>query len=223
MYFSVQIEFDKKLIYFGYFRIKPFFQGPKGLELGSGDGDMTKYIINDFDSLTIVDGSAELLSGIPESPKLSKIHSLFENYETDKKYNKIIMGHILEHVNNPVKLINRAKNWLAPGGKIIAIVPNAYSFHRLAAVKMGLLKNPTELNSRDISVGHRRVYTPESFENEFILAGLKVNKLGGIFFKPLANSQIQEYFSEEMMNGFYELGEDFQYNCAEIYIVCSNK
>jgi len=219
-YFTVQIAFDKKLIYLGYLTIRSYFEGPNGLELGSGDGDMTKFLKNDFERLTVVDASADLLEGIPEEPNLVKICSLFENYLPQEQFNTIIMGHILEHVEDPVSLFTQVGKWLAPGGKILAIVPNADSFHRLAAVKMGLLKEPSELNERDIAVGHRRVYSWERLARDIELAGLHIIKMGGLFFKPLSNQQINDYWTDDMIQGFYELGKEFPKNSAEIFVVC---
>ena len=71
-YFTVQISFDKKLIALDDQTLKPHLQGPEGLELKSGDGDMTKFLIGNFARLTVVDRSAELLAGIPEAPNLVK-------------------------------------------------------------------------------------------------------------------------------------------------------
>jgi hypothetical protein len=44
--------------------------------------------------------------------------------------------------------------------------------------------------------------------------------MGGVFFKPLSNQQIQEQWSEAMIQGFYELGKDFPSHAAELYAVC---
>ena len=55
------------------------------------------------------------------------------------------MEHILEHVDNPIDIMIRAKEWLSDNGVMILGVPNALSIHRLVAVKMGLLKAPNEL------------------------------------------------------------------------------
>ena len=51
-------------------------------------------------------------------------------------------------------------------------------------------------------------------------SGLKVLEMGGVYFKPLSNAQIQENWTEEMIKGFYELGKDFPDFAAEIYAVC---
>jgi hypothetical protein len=45
--------------------------------------------------------------------------------------------------------------------------------------------------------------------------------MGGVFFKPLSNGQIEEHWSKEMIQGFYELGKDFPGLSAEIYAVCA--
>jgi 2-polyprenyl-3-methyl-5-hydroxy-6-metoxy-1,4-benzoquinol methylase len=190
------------------------------LELGPAEGEMTKLLVNDFARLTIVDGASELLAQIPERVGLRKVHSLFESFQPDQKFNTIIMEHILEHIDQPVALLEKVKEWIAPGGKILVGVPNGNSIHRLVAVKMGLLEYPCQLNSRDLALGHRRVYTPDSLKLDIKAAGLELLKMGGVFFKPVSNKQIQDHWSEEMIQGFYLLGSDFSEYAAELYAVC---
>ena len=202
--------------------MKAHLQGPEGLELGPAEGEMSQFLANDFEKLTVVDGSGELLEKITPLPNLKKVHSLFEEFKPDGRYNTIIMEHILEHVDSPTELLIKVKDWLMPSGKILIGVPNGNSIHRLVAVKMGLLDHPCELNSRDHSLGHRRVYTPDTLRLDLQRAGLHLVEMGGVFFKPLSNSQIQDYWTEEMIQGFYELGKDFPDNAAELYAVCTH-
>jgi len=220
-YLKEQLDFDKRLIRFRYESLKPYLCGARGLELGPAEGEMTQFLINDFDQLTVVDGAADLLDSIPNQDKLVKIHALFENFEPDVQFDSIIMEHILEHVDEPIALLERVKSWLAPGGKLFLGVPNGNSIHRLVAVKMGLLEHQCQLNDRDHALGHRRVYTPETFQVDIETAGLVVEVMGGVYFKPLSNGQIQENWTEEMIQGFYQLGKDFPEHAAEIYTVCS--
>jgi 2-polyprenyl-3-methyl-5-hydroxy-6-metoxy-1,4-benzoquinol methylase len=219
-YLKEQLDFDKRLIRFRYQTLKPHCKGPEGLELGPAEGHMTQFLLQDFTRLTVVDGAAELLACIPDMPNLVKVHALFEEFKTDRPFNTIIMEHILEHVEHPVALLLLAKKWLAPGGRLLVGVPNGHSIHRLVAVKMGLLKEPCELNQRDQALGHRRVYTPETLRKDIEAAQLRIIETGGVFFKPLSNRQIQDHWTEEMIQGFYELGKDFPENAAEIYAVC---
>lgn len=221
-YLQEQLDFDKLLIRFRFENWDPFILGPEGLELGSGDGQMTRLLVQKFQRLTTVEGSAELLAAIPDAPNLLKVHSLFEDFKPGWKFNSIIMDHILEHIADPVALLAHVSGWLAKDGRILIGVPNGLSFHRLAAVKMGLLTDPCQLNQRDHSVGHRRVYTSQTLRTDLEKAGLKVVKMGGIFFKPLSNQQIQDHWTEEMIRGFHELGKDFQENAAELFAVCKS-
>ncbi|MFZ5874876.1 MAG: class I SAM-dependent methyltransferase [Nitrospirota bacterium] len=219
-YLKEQLDFDKRLIRFRYRTLKPHLRGPDGLELGPAEGEMTQFLLHDFPRLTVVDGSAELLARIPDAPNLTKIHALFEEFEPRQRYDTIVLEHILEHVEDPVGLLRRVSAWSAPEGRILLGVPNAHSIHRLVAVKMGLLTAPTDLNQRDHTLGHRRVYTPQTFARDIAEAGLRILQTGGVFFKPLSNQQIQDHWTEEMINGFYELGRDFPELSAELYAVC---
>ena len=219
-YREEQLDFDRRLIRFRYETLKPHLIGPRGLELGPAEGEMTQFLINDFASLTLVEGASELLVQIPERQNLIKIHALFEEFTPNELFNSIIMEHILEHVDQPVALLQRVKSWIARKGNILIGVPNGNSIHRLVAVKMGLLGGPCELNDRDIALGHRRIYTPETLRNDIESAGLEIVKMGGVFFKPLSNQQIQDHWNEEMIRGFYELGREFPDNAAELYAVC---
>lgn len=219
-YLKEQLDFDKRLIRFRYETIKPKLVGSRGLELGPAEGEMTQFLVNDFEQLTIVEGSADLLAQIPERANLTKVHALFEDYRPDQTFDSIILEHILEHVEEPVSLLSIVKNWLAPEGKLFLGVPNGNSIHRLVAVKMGLLEDPCQLNLRDQALGHRRVYTPATFRSDIEKSGLEVIEIGGVYFKPISNGQIQEHWTEEMIRGFYELGKDFPEHAAEIYAVC---
>jgi 2-polyprenyl-3-methyl-5-hydroxy-6-metoxy-1,4-benzoquinol methylase len=220
-YLHEQLDIDKYLIRFRYETLRPHFHGAVGLELGPAEGQMTQFLISDFESLTAVDGAPKLLDKIPDYPNLIKVHALFENFNPQKKFDTIIMEHILEHVDKPVALLKRIKKWLRPEGRILLGVPNGNSIHRLAAVKMGLLKHSCELNSRDIAQGHRRVYKRETLIRDIESAGIKIMELGGVFFKPLSNRQIHDSWTKDMILGFYELGKDFQENAADIYAVCN--
>lgn len=220
-YLKEQLDFDKRLIRFRYLSLKRHIQPGSCLELGPAEGEMTQFLVKDVEKLTVVDGAGELLDKIPDYPGLVKVNSLFEDFETDEKYDTIVMEHILEHVDDPVALLKRVRNWLSPAGKLLIGVPNGNSIHRLVAVKMGLLKHHCDLNGRDVALGHRRVYTSETLQNDILEAGFHPIEIGGVFFKPLSNQQIQDNWSEEMIQGFYELGKDFPEYAAELYAVCN--
>lgn len=218
-YETEQLDFDKTLISYRYATIKSFFVGKTCLEMGPADGIMTRFLTNDFEFLDLVEGSKRLLDLIPNYHNIRKYNSLFEVFDPDKHYNTIIMEHILEHIEFPKLILKKVKKWLDVKGVLIVGVPNAKSIHRLAAVKMGLLSSEYNLNERDYRLGHYRVYDLIELEKELKSVGFKIIHKGGVFFKPLSNKQIQDNWTREMKDAFFELGKDFQNNAAEIFIV----
>ena len=213
------INFDFKLTEFNYKSLKPFFRGQVALELGPAIGQMTKYLIKDFTKLHLVEGAKHLLNQIPDYKNVIKYHSFFEEFQPTIKYETIIMGHVLEHIENPVALLKVIHTWLVDNGVLLISVPNAKSLHRLAAVEMGLIKNEFDLNNRDHELGHYRVYDFKSLKDHVIEGGFNIIDQGGIFLKPLSNGQIENNWNEEMIEGFYQLGKKFPNNCAEIFMV----
>lgn len=214
--------FHSKMIDFISECTESYYSGRNCLVLGPSEGvELERILQKRFLSLTFVDGSSRVIEEVKKKiPNQEYIVSLFENMNLKNKFDTIIAHHILEHLDNPVKILTYIKKYSKPDTKIILSVPNAKSIHRMLGVKMGLLKNIYELNDSDIRVGHRKVYDFDSLEKDIICSGLKVIAKFGCFFKPFSNSQL-ENFSQEQINGFYELGKDFPENCAEIIFICS--
>jgi 2-polyprenyl-3-methyl-5-hydroxy-6-metoxy-1,4-benzoquinol methylase len=156
-------------------------------------------------------------------PDAEVYHSLFEEFYINKTYQTIILGHVLEHVDNPVLVLNHIKQFLKEDGVILAAVPNANSIHRQVAVLMGLIPDIKTFSELDKHHGHMRVYTIEEFKNDFLSAGLAIKKLGGYWLKPVSNSQIEKDWTQEMIDAFMELGEKYPEIAAEIYIVAALK
>jgi len=128
---------------------------------------------------------------------------------------------VLEHVQDPVDILARTRQWLKPGGRIFAAVPNARSVHRQAATIMGLLPQEDALNEMDRHHGHRRVFNPESFRAAFSQAGLRVDVFGGYWLKPVSNGQIESHWTPAMIEAFMQMGERYPDIAGEIYVVAS--
>lgn len=220
-YLNEQLDFDRRVIAYRFLTMERHLCGGEGLELGPADGVMTRLLLPKFSRLTIVEGAQTVLDAIPDAPNLVKVHALFEAYEPTQRFDAVIIDHVLEHVDDPVQILSRVRNWLAVHGRLLVGVPNGHSINRLLGVKMGLLKHPCELSPRDHRVGHRRVYTKPTLIADIESSGLRVLWTGGVFFKPFSAAQMQEICTDEMMAGLYELGQDFQDFAAELYAVCT--
>lgn len=196
------------------------WHGTRCLELGPAEGLMTELLASSFESLTVVDGSERFCEDLRNRfPRASVVQALFETYHPSTLFDTIVLGHVLEHVEDPTSLLRRTANWLAPGGVICAAVPNARSVHRQAAVLLGMLPEEHALNATDLHHGHRRVYDPESFRHEFLVAGLRIRVFGGYWLKPLSNAQLDAQWSAEALNAYMQIGERYPDIAAEIYVI----
>jgi len=185
---------------------------------------MAELIVQDFPEVTLVDGSETFCTGLRDRfPTATVVCCLFEEFEPGRRFETIVMGHVLEHVEDPVAVLRRAVDWIEPDGRLFAAVPNARSLHRQAAVMMGLLGNETEMNDADRHHGHRRIYTPETYRTDFLQAGWEIEVFGGYWLKPVSNQQIADSWTAEMLLSFMQLGERYPDIAGEIYVVARHR
>jgi 2-polyprenyl-3-methyl-5-hydroxy-6-metoxy-1,4-benzoquinol methylase len=197
--------------------------GDSILEMGPAEGIMTELLAATGKKLTLVEGSGLFCDSLRRRfPQSNIVHSLFEEFQSNELFDNIVLGHVLEHVEDPVDILSRAKLWLKPGmGRLFAAVPNARSVHRQAATIMGILRQEDALNEMDFHHGHRRVFSPETFRNAFSQAGLRIEIFGGYWMKPLSNAQIEASWTPEMIEAFMILGERYPDIAGEMYVVAS--
>jgi 2-polyprenyl-3-methyl-5-hydroxy-6-metoxy-1,4-benzoquinol methylase len=202
--------------------VERFARGRRLLEMGPAEGVMTELLVSSNFELTVVEGSASFCASLRRRfPGALVVHALFEEFQPADEFDTIVLGHVLEHVEDPVHILSRVRQWLAPGGVAFAAVPNARSLHRQAAVMMGLLPSEDALNEADIHHGHRRVFNPETFRNTFIAAGLRIEAFGGYWLKLVSNSQLEKAWTQPMLDAYMQLGERYPDIAGEIYVVSS--
>lgn len=190
---------------------KPFFLHPAALEVGGGNGELTKYLKNIFvgSYLDCID----------------PLHNCcLEDYSTEKRYHTIIAHNVFEHAENPDKFLKIAKSLLAEGGRLFISVPNANAPSRQIACHMELIPYPQYVTDGEYLHGHRRTYDLNTLCRDVRESNLKIVKHGGVFFKPMANFQIDAaldggIITPEYMEGCYRLGEHYPDLCSEIYVI----
>lgn len=220
-YKNTEWGFYTKIVWYSYVSVRPFLAGAKCLEMGPADGEMTGFLKDDFEELHVVDAAEAFVRSAEKlGPNVVGHVSLFESFEPPTSYDTIVMSHVLEHVHDPVAVLQKAVTWLNPGGRIVAIVPNADSLHRRLGVKLGMLQTRNELNSQDVEIGHRRVYDREDLDRDILTAGLTAVSKGGIFLKLLSNTQMLMFDDDRLVDAMFELGKDLPELCSEIYSVC---
>jgi len=219
--------FDTAMRHFMMRSLTPFLRPGKALEMGCFNGAFSVELADVFADLTVIDAVDGFLENVRRrlGSRARTFCTMFETYQTDDRYDSIFIVHVLEHLLDPVAVLEKAKSLLAPGGRIFLIVPNGAAASRRIAVKMGVLPTLGTLSEADIKHGHRRIYFFDTLINEARQADLQIVDTGGIFFKPLANFQFDSLMGgpligDEFMEGCYALGKEEPSFCASIYAVC---
>lgn len=147
----------------------------------------------------IVEGSDEIIQKfIDERPHLKSnerfevSQSYFEDFVPREKFDAIEMGFVLEHVDDPLLVLNRFKSFLNPGATVFISVPNARSLHRLIGHEAGMLEDMYQLSQYDYELGHKRYFDIESLKSMVHEAGLKVDNCSGLMLKPITGDQMDQ-------------------------------
>ena len=207
----------------------PFFREGNLLELGSFKGDFTKRFLPHFSDITCVEASdeaiamarAELGTGV------KFVNSLFEDVSLPAKYDNIVLTHVLEHIDDPVRVLKRVNDeWLSDTGRFFLVCPNANAPSRQIAVRMGLITHNSAVTPAEAEHGHKITYTLDTLERDAGAAGLKVVHRSGIFFKALANFQWDrllktDIISQQYLDGCYDLGQIYPDLCSSIFLLCA--
>ena len=207
---------------------EPFFKDGSALELGSFKGDFTKRLLPHFKDITCVEASDEAIALAEKQlgNKITFVNSLFETVQLPKKYDNIVLTHVLEHIDDAVGLLKRINNeWLSDTGRFFLVCPNANAPSRQIAVKMGLISHNSAITPAEQEHGHRITYTLDTLERDARAAGLKVVYRTGIFFKALANFQWDrllgtDIISPAYLQGCYDLGQQYPDLCSSIFLMC---
>lgn len=228
--YAYNFDFD---VMHGYMlkAFRPFFKGDNVLELGSFKGDFTTRLVPYFSDITCIDASGVAINEARKKPELASVkfyNSVFDAVTLPKKYDNIILTHVLEHIDTPVNLLSKINNeWLTDNGLLFLVCPNANAASRQIAVKMGKLSNVTDITLAEQAHGHRVTYTLDTLEYDAKLAGLEVVYRSGIFFKALANFQWDkllqtDIINKEYLDGCYELGQKYPDLCSSIMLICKH-
>lgn len=206
----------------------PFFREGNCLELGSHKGEFTKRLLEHFKDVTCVEASSDAIEEARKAlaARVTFVEGAFEEITLPKRYDNIILTHVLEHIEDPVRVLKRINDeWLAEGGRFFLVCPNANAPSRQIAVKMGLISHNSAVTPAEAEHGHYRTYALDTLERDAVAAGLNVVQRSGIFFKALANFQWDkllktDIISKEYLEGCYQLGQQYPDLCASIFLLC---
>jgi 2-polyprenyl-3-methyl-5-hydroxy-6-metoxy-1,4-benzoquinol methylase len=175
-------------------RVVQFSTGAKSLlELGLGHGITADVFGRHFRRHVVIDASPAVIANFRQRFPHSKaeiVESYFESFGTDERFDVIVFGYILEHVDDPVLILKHFRQFLVSGGRMFVTVPNAEVLNRRLGYLAGMLPNMQELSEHDLLLGHKRYYTVDTLRRDVERSGYEIKRLEGIYLKPLTTSQM---------------------------------
>ncbi|NVO02108.1 MAG: class I SAM-dependent methyltransferase [Bacteroidetes bacterium] len=207
-------------------RLKQILKGNNCLELGIGHGYTTNTFSSFFNDYEVIEGSQQMIERFFNLFPLSKVKielGYFEDFEPTKKYDVILMGYVLEHVDNPKEILNKYKQYLTEKGSIFVVVPNGSSLNRRFGLKSGYLKSLDEMSEFDYKCGHKRTFTYESLIQLVKECDLEIEKQEGIFLKCMTTQQMLDLnLSDAIINSMCEVAIDYPELAACILLELKN-
>ena len=206
-------------------------RGQSLLDIGCGIGQYTPKFLERFSYVTGLDSSQDCLAVAKKNNDIiNYVLGDAESFSLDYLYDTINLNMILEHVNDPVKVLINCKKHLADEGVIICQVPNSNSITRRLGVIMGVIDGIDHMSEKEISFfGHKRTYTLNTLSRDCQNAGLSVLEKGGLVYKPLPNEELlkicnnkSQDWIDNFLSALLEFGRDKPEDCAVSYTVCTH-
>lgn len=199
------------------------------LQLGYGGGVDTAELAQLVAHLDVAEGNKEFIRE-GESRGFSNVrfvYTLFEELTLEvmkRQYDAVFAIYVLEHVLDPIKLLEKVRFLLKDDGFLFVVVPNATALSRQLARHMGLIQELTDLTEHDLKHGHRRVYDIAKLCRDLHSAGYDIISQGGIFLKILADFQLDQLYKsgvlgEAQIEGLYRIGFEYPHLCGSIFAI----
>lgn len=219
---ATSLENDLMLHWYPKRIVERFGHCGKLLELGIGHGFTAEIFSAHADRHVIVEGSPRVIELFREAHPDSRaelVEGYFETFETDERFDVIVMGFVLEHVDDPGLLLSRYRRLLAPGGRMYVAVPNAKSMNRRLGLELGKIDDIYSLNVHDIALGHQRQYCRDTLRAELVAHGYAIAHEEGIYLKPLPLAVLKTLPDmQENLEAMLRVGIDFPDLCVALLV-----
>jgi trans-aconitate methyltransferase len=135
-------------------------EGKKVLDVGCGSGLLSKTLLNKGYNVTVIDNDTKAIE-IANKKGINGFVSDINTWQTQEKFDCIILGDVLEHIEDDKSAMKKVHKMLEPNGCIVVNVP-AYQ---------------TLFSVHDAALGHKRRYSNAELESKLQDSGFTVEKL----------------------------------------------
>lgn len=187
--------------FIGYF-FKQIVPGSRVLEFGPATGYMTKYMKEQRDcKITCIELNPEMaVSASPYAEKMIVANIDLDPWEKmlEGEFDYIILGDVLEHLRNPGNTINKALDFLAPGGNFITSIPNIGHNSIILSLKKGRFEY-TQFGLLDNT--HIHFFTRKSMNEMFEKNGLVCIEERSKLLRP-GQTELKEHYCTNPLLSF---------------------
>ncbi|QFS87785.1 MULTISPECIES: class I SAM-dependent methyltransferase [unclassified Marinobacter] len=142
------------------------------VDIGCGMGHFVRQASASFEEVLAVDGHVDPSCFVGDRSQLS-VEDIDRIEITPEKFDAITLNHSLEHVDDPVRLLEQAREGLRPGGVLYVEVPFQFgSFYDRVAAILSPKQAPDFL-----SFHHKTFFCPRSLELALENTGFEVLEL----------------------------------------------
>lgn len=141
--------------------------GSRAIDFGAGVGFFARRLAKHFDA-SAYDGSAEARELTHSNAPTVHIRDNTDAIEPGS-FDLVTALHVLEHIPDPAPTLEMFQRWLAPGGRLLAVVPNPDGWgHRLSHDDWFAYKDPT----------HRTLLPMHEWLDRITGAGFVIDRAG---------------------------------------------
>lgn len=150
----------------------------KVLEIGPSTGYVSRVLVANGCRVTGIELDPEAAAKAEEACErvvVGDVESMdLEGELGDETFDVALFGDVLEHLKDPLRVLERVRPFLRPGGYVVASIPNvAHGSVRLALMQGRFRYEPKGL----LDDTHLRFFTRESVEGLFADAGFSITDL----------------------------------------------
>jgi 2-polyprenyl-3-methyl-5-hydroxy-6-metoxy-1,4-benzoquinol methylase len=135
-------------------------EGKKVLDVGCGSGLLSKTLLTKGYDVTVIDNDRKAIE-IAKKKGINGFVADINTWQTQEKFNCIILGDVLEHIEDDNSAMKIVHEMLEPNGCIVVNVP-AYQ---------------TLFSKHDIALGHKRRYSNLELESKLQDSGFTIERL----------------------------------------------
>lgn len=115
------------------------------------------------------------------------------------EFDTILLVSLLHEVVDPEVFLKKAVSLGQSGARYLLNVPNQMSFHRQLAVKLGLIKEESEISAQQVKLQQNRIFNRRNLAELSESVGLRVLDSYTSIFKPFTHGQMQKLMDQEIL------------------------